>query len=434
MPQQISDDDCPLAPGRQTRNIYCYAGLWCCYYLVAPVSYVGVTHANLLKSLGSSDTVANLPHAVFQWSSAFPVFVAWFYPQARLLKPQLVLCLVAKAVSAGVVALVIWLRLPAEWLIGSVIAFGAVFGASNGVMLSTLWELLRRGVSTARRGKALGLTFGIAPLLACGASAFQQYFADQHAPNGSPGATPSLNSFLVIFAAACPILIASAWIAAQFVVPLPSEEPPAERMTEIMTGLREFLTYRPVVVAAVAYMLVYSGGNAIIDTASIHARELLSGIAQDTVGYQNLIRFGFKAVAGVLFGWLLAKTSPKATLLATTCVLLSGMFWILSVDGRWYLVSFGLLGAGELFGVYFPNYVATASSKSRVRINVAYLNLTGSFVGMASILFGVISDRYGRIATFQTATGILLAALVLIIACLPTRPVPRDESAVGVVN
>ncbi len=238
----------------------------------------------------------------------------------------------------------------------------------------------------------------------------------------------------MIFAAACPILIASAWIAAQFIVPVPAEEPPAERLTEIMTGLREFLTYRPVVVAAVAYMLVYSGGNAIIDTASIHAREVLSGIALDTVGYQNLIRFGFKAAAGVLFGWLLAKTSPKATLLATTCVLLSGMFWILSVDGRWYLVSFGLLGAGELFGVYFPNYVTTASAKSRVRINVAYLNLTGSFVGMASILFGVISDRYGRIATFQTATGILLTALVLIVACLPSRPVPRDKSAAGSVN
>src|SRR5690349_17083166 len=75
---EISDDDCPLATGEQTRNILCFAGLWCCYYLVAPVSYVGVTHANLLKSLGSSDTVANLPHAFFQWTSALPVLVAWF--------------------------------------------------------------------------------------------------------------------------------------------------------------------------------------------------------------------------------------------------------------------------------------------------------------------------------------------------------------------
>ena len=425
--QEATDDDCPLAPGRQTRNILCFAGLWCCYYLVAPVSYVGVTHANLLKSLGSSDTVANLPHAFFQWASAFPVFVAWFFPQVRLLKFQLVTCLVAKAASAGAVALTIWLRLPADWVIVSVITFGAVFGAANGVMLITLWELLRRGVSTARRGKALGLTFGVGPLFACAASAAQQLVAVQGVPDASGSAVPSLNNFLVIFGAACPILIASAWIATQFVVPLPADEPRAERLTEITTGLREFLTYRPVALAAVAYMLVYSGGNAIIDTASIHAREMLSSIAPDTVGYQNLLRFGFKSATGVLLGWLLAKTNPKATLVATTCILLSGMFWILNVDGRWYLVSFGLLGAGELFGAYFPNYVTTASSKSRVRTNVAYMNLTGSFVGMASILFGMISDRYGRIATFHTATGILLAALLLIVAYLPSNPEPRDK-------
>jgi hypothetical protein len=39
-------------------------------------------------------------------------------------------------------------------------------------------------------------------------------------------------------------------------------------------GLREFLTYRPVALTAVAHMLVDSVGNAIIDTASILAREV----------------------------------------------------------------------------------------------------------------------------------------------------------------
>ena len=64
-PAMSADDDCPLAASEQSRNILCFAGLWCLYYLAAPVSYVGVTHANLLKALGGNDTVANLPHAVY---------------------------------------------------------------------------------------------------------------------------------------------------------------------------------------------------------------------------------------------------------------------------------------------------------------------------------------------------------------------------------
>ena len=56
-------DDCSLSAAQQTRNMVSFAGLWCLIYLAAPVSYVGVTHANFLHALGESDTVANLPQA-----------------------------------------------------------------------------------------------------------------------------------------------------------------------------------------------------------------------------------------------------------------------------------------------------------------------------------------------------------------------------------
>jgi fucose permease len=144
------------------------------------------------------------------------------------------------------------------------------------------------------------------------------------------------------------------------------------------------------------------------------------------MGTQNFLRFGFKAVIGVFLGWLLLKTHPKAMLLTTTTILLIGMGWALNASGQWYLISFGLLGAGELYGVYFPNYIATASAKSHVRVNIAYLNLVGSLVGFASVIFGLISDRFGRIASFHTATGVLIVALILIIVALPSRPTPRD--------
>ena len=100
----------------------------------------------------------------------------------------------------------------------------------------------------------------------------------------------------------------------------------------------------------------------------------------------------------------------------------------MNASGWWYLVTAGLLGAGELFGVYFPNYITTASAKSQVRANIAYLNLLGALVGFASVIFGQISDRFGRIASFHAATGVLILAMLLIIFALPARPTPREET------
>jgi predicted MFS family arabinose efflux permease len=218
------------------------------------------------------------------------------------------------------------------------------------------------------------------------------------------------------------------FLGAAFTVPLPVDEPVASsRTAEILRGLRQFATSRPVALGAVAYFLVYSGGNAIFDNVSLHAKDALGAASPDTVGLQNFLRYGFKAVAGGLLGGLLAKTHPKATLLATTALLLAGMAWAMNASGWWYLLTAGLLGAGELFGAYFPNYVATASAKSQVRANIAYLNLLGALVGFASVIFGQISDRFGRIASFHAATGVLIFAILLIVFALPARPSPREN-------
>jgi hypothetical protein len=463
------ENDCPLAPRDQTRNVLCFAGFWCIYYLAAPISYVGVNHANLLKDLGNSDTVANLPHAVYQWLTAFPILVAWFLPQARLIKPLLVIPLVGMAVASAAVAAALWMKMPSSlmsvavmaqgavlgtcdgvfgtssvastaltgalWMKKSaiivsvaVIAHGAVLGACNGVLVTTLWEALRRGVATARRGLALGVTFGVGPLLACVGSLAQQALFSEEPIGGVALGLAFPQNYLVLFAASVPLLLLAIAASASFVVPLPAQEAVGEsRVAEIVSGLRHFFTYRPIVFGAVAYLLVYSGGNAILDNVSMHAKDVLGESSGTTMGAQNFLRFGFKAVTGVFLGWLLAKTNPKATLLTTTAILLIGMGWALSASGWWYLISAGILGSGELFGAYFPNYIATASAKSQVRANIAYLNLLGSLVGFASVIFGLISDRFGRIASFQTASGVLVVAMVLIIVALPAQPTPRGE-------
>ena len=80
-------------------------------------------------------------------------------------------------------------------------------------------------------------------------------------------------------------------------------------------------------------------------------------------------------MAGLLLGWLLVRTHPRAGLTATTFLCLAGLVWALLVPGKWYLVSFGILGAGELYGVYYPNYLISCSPTSMVRRNLAYANL-----------------------------------------------------------
>ena len=423
-----SEDDCPLPAAQQSRNMLCFAGFWCLYYLTAPVTYIGVTHANLLKALENSETIANRPHAVYQWLTALPIVVAWFFPQPKMLKPLLVIPLILMASITGAVALSIWLELSARVVTIMVIAHGAVFGASNGVLLTTLWDVLRRGVSTSRRGQVLALTFGVGPLLACVGSLVQRALFEKTPIGGLSLEMEFPNNYLVLFAAATPLVLLETLVAASFIVPLPGEAATEKsQLAEIVSGLRQFFTYRPLIVGSVAYMLVSAGGSAILDNVSLHAKDVLGETLATTMGTQNFLRFGFKAVAGVLLGWLLTRTHPQAMLLTTTSILLIGMGWVLNSSGQWYLISFGLLGAGELYGVYFPNYIATSSAKSHVRTNIAYLGLLGSLVGFASELYGRISDRFGRIASFHTATGILVAAMILIVVALPARPMPRDS-------
>ena len=214
----------PVVRRLQTRKS-CLAGLWCLIYLTAPVSYVGVTHANLLHEFGNSDTVANLPHAAYQWMTGLPVLVAWFLPQARWLKPLLVGSLAAKAALTAVVAAAIWLRLPASVVTGSVILFAGVFGAANGVMLMALWEVVRRGISTARRGMTLGFSFGIGPIMACAGSLMQQMLLSKEPLTGYTFEMSFPDNYLALFAGTVPVMVLCVLLGAAFHVPLPVDEP-----------------------------------------------------------------------------------------------------------------------------------------------------------------------------------------------------------------
>src|SRR5205085_2880644 len=79
------------------------------------------------------------------------------------------LCLMVAGTAA--VALALGLGAASGVVTAVVIAHGAIVGAANGVAITAMWDCLRRGISTARRGVVLGFTFGIGPLFAGGCSA-----------------------------------------------------------------------------------------------------------------------------------------------------------------------------------------------------------------------------------------------------------------------
>jgi hypothetical protein len=273
----------------------------------------------------------------------------------------------------------------------------------------------------------MGWTFGLGPVMACVGSLLQQLLLSTEPITGYSFNVSFPDNYMFLFAGAIPVLLASIVLSVAFVVPPPTDESiPTAGLADILGGLLRFLTTGPVLICAIAYVMVYSGGRAIMDNVSLHAKDVLGEASPDTVGVQNFLRFGFKAVAGVFLGYLLAKTNPKATLLATIGLLLLGMAWALTVPGWLYLLTVGWLGAGELFGAYFFNYISTASPKSQVRVNIAYVSLMSIVVGFASVMYGQISDNYGRIASFYVASGILIFALALVVFALPSRPAPRE--------
>ena len=148
------DDDCPLPVADQNWNIWCYAAYWAVYYLASPVTYIGSAHANLLEELGNSKTVCNLPSAWYMWCTIVPVVTAWLLPQPRLLKPLAILSVAVMAAATLSVALVLWLSKSTALITNVVILHGVFFGAANGIAFTSLWDFLRRGVSTSREESA----------------------------------------------------------------------------------------------------------------------------------------------------------------------------------------------------------------------------------------------------------------------------------------
>lgn len=426
--------DCPLPASTQTRNMLIYAANWALIYFASPVTYVGLVQATLVSQLGFSDKEANLPAGVFLWTSPLSVLVVCRFTQVRMLKPLLMGSFLAAACMGSLVTVALFSD-NRILVLGALIAYAAVWGCGNGVMASCQWEMVGRGVAATRRGQALALAFGAGPVLAVVSSlASQSVLGGGDIGNVLPflaGIEYPWN-FALLYGVSVPITLLAALQSSLFVVPHPDVEPPSQPFfASVFDGFGEFFSYRLILVASIAYILVYSG-HEILQNLSLYAKEALGEEPSKYAGFQLTLRFGFKIFAGFALGWLLIKTNPKSLLVTTASLTLLAVLWAMFVPGLWYLVAFGILGAGELFGVYYPNYILGCSPPERMRRNMAFASLVTMPVGFAPVLYGTISDaftdkRLGFQMSFAAAIAVLVATIALVVTMLPTQPKPRGD-------
>lgn len=424
-PAEVAPPLHELSEHAQRRNSLVFIVNTSITYFVAPVFYIGLLHAAIVNALGYKDTIANLPESVFMAMLPLPIFIAWIWPSTGHLRKMLVVNYFCKG-TAGLVTACLFLAVPPSWQVAALVLHAAVVGVTNGVTNMCLWELIGRGMSSVRRGWTLGIAFGVGPLFAVLGSCVSQLVL-----NGNflgiieVDPLPKPWSYAALFAATGPAMFVSAAMVFLAHLPPPAAAEPAVGFAEVKRGLRQYFTHPLILIAVCGFLLTSAGGNMILNNVALYVRDATGEAPEAYTGLQQALRYGCKSLFGLTLGFVLARSQPKTPALATTLICLAGVSWALFVPGKWYLLSTGLLGAGELYYVYYLNYIVACSPPERIRENTAYTNVIASAVSAMPLIYGWISDHHGLRSSFQLAAAILVAAIVIVSLLLPPRPAPR---------
>lgn len=489
---------CPLTWPEQRRNLAIFALCTGMQYLAAPLLYVGITQGALGRRLEADERTANLPQTLFFAMMAVPALIAWASPRVASLKRNLSLCYFAVGLMQGIVALTLLSDASNAVKIGVLILQGGTAGALISTAIALLWEVVARGTEESRRGLALGLAFGLGPIFAIVGSFLQTVIlGGKMGPLEFAGLEYPMK-FAVLFGAGVPILWTAALLGQFCIVPPTEHEPrrePASQVAGLLVGVpamfaavfllhagtpaagaveelrHEVLALVGVLmslIAAVAILyhfrtilrsrllfgislvtiLLYAG-NGITTNMNLYSEDVLGNLPEFSAGVQQQLRFGFKMATGLVLGWLLARTNPRTGLVATAALLLASQLWAMFANGPMYLVAFGIYGAGELVGVYAPNYLVSASRASELRRNMAYATLLMVPAAPASFLYGsvvrwiktsdistdaAVRSALGFRASFATCAAVIALGLLLALALLPARPTPDPSSEEGPSN
>ncbi len=490
-----SPQTCMLTWPEQRRNLILFAVCTGTQYLAAPVLYVGITQASLCHHLGADTRTSNLPATLFFAMTAMPALFAWLSPRVSSLKRNLSLFYGTSALMLATLAVTLAFPLSNQFKLAMIVLQGGVSGAVMPAAIALLWEVMGRGTEESRRGLALSMAFGAGPLLAVvgsfgqtallGGDLFGWHFEGLAYPK----------NFIILFAAGVPVMGLAAIFSQFFVITRVEQEQPREPVSSVMglliglplmfaavalmqtsaapadggggvlssdslfSGIwlrmaggacgigsalafifhfREILQQRILLLATLVTILVYSG-NVIPSNMNLYSSEAMGDLPEKYAGVQNMLRFSFKVVAGALLGWVLTRTNAKVGILATASILFFALVWAMFVTGPWYLVAFGIHGAGELVGVYAPNYIVSASRRDQLRRNMAFVTMLMVPAAPAGYLYGAIVDgvkqaqwtafsmnsaSLGFRLSFLVCSLLILSGIALAVTLLPARPKP----------
>jgi MFS family permease len=394
-----------VSPELDRRNGRVFLVNYLLIFFAAPVIYVGVIQAALCNKLGASATIASLPASVHLLGQIAPLFLSWLVPHRH--EQRVVIW--ANAMTASLLACVmVTLLLPTSNAvrITAVVLQGLLQGLSGSVSLVFMVHCLRRGTTPEGRALALKQTYTAGPLTAVAGSLGTQYLL-------ASGRLSYPFDFALIYAVGALCVVGVAASSTRFLLPPVEEEERTGITAYLTTAARAFFQDRQLLRVWAAYALWWCtlGG---IGNLSLYTREAAGRDPKELSGIVLAIRFGCKAIGGYFLGLIATRSGMRPAVIGTVCLAGAGMLWALLVPGYGYLFAFGLLGAGELGGAYFPNYVASLSTVEAGTRNLAILTLATPAVSFAPALHGYLTDRFGFYASFVFGIVTASAAAVLL--------------------
>ncbi len=393
----------------ESRNGWVFTICYVFIYLAAPVLYVGVIQAALCDKLGVSRTLASLPASTYMLGQIAPLFFSWRIPY-RLEQSMVIGANLATGTLSAAVFLSLSLPAPASVRIGAVVLQGLLQGLSMSTSFVFMQQCLRRGTTAAGMARTLQRTFSLTPFFAVAGSLGAQYILG----TGLPGISFP-HDFALIYLLAVPCSLGIALAARRFRLAPLAEQTRPPFFAFVAGSVRSFCGNRTLLLVGLAYVLWYVSLG-ITSNLTLYTREAMGREPKDFSGLTMAIRFGTKAVGGYLLGWLALRVGLRGGVLGCITLLAAGCAWAWVIPGAGYLFAFGLLGAGELGGAYFPNYVGSLSNPAESTRNLALMTLATPIASFAPVLHGLLTDRFGFPASFALGIGTAVAAFALVSA------------------
>ncbi len=410
-------DELLITPEMDQRNGRLFMLSYVLIYFAAPVLYIDVVQATLCNKLGASATVANLPAGLYFAGGIAPIICSLLVPY-RLERAMVVISSTVITFIIGLVCITLLLRLPPGITIFAVVLQGLLVGLGNGISGVYTLQCLARGTTLVGRARALKRTFSVTPLFAVLGSLGAQYIL-----KGGFSRLPFPFDFALLYFVAGLCMVGVTLVSTRYELAHIPDKPYPPPLPYLGTTLREFFSSKPLLILFIVYLLWNCSLSGISNLALFSPHATHKDPA-DLAGAMMALRFGCKAIAGLILGSIALRWGMRASVITTSVFLVIGFGWGWLVPGLAFLLAFGFMGAGELGGAYIPNYGLTLARPEFGVRALSILTFAQGIAGLAPTLHGALADHFGFHASFTFGILAALAAIWLTLRIHPPRNAP----------